>query len=43
MKHFFCIINGKVAGSVDAINGDTAWELARYINPNYERLVEALV
>jgi hypothetical protein len=34
--------NGKVVGTVSAINGDTAWTLATFANPTAARLKPTL-
>jgi hypothetical protein len=40
MRTFYVIINGKICGTVEAINGDLAWELTKLAQPNAERLQE---
>jgi hypothetical protein len=42
MCGFYCINrNGKICGWVGAIDGDTAWLLARLVNPDVDHLVPA--
>jgi hypothetical protein len=43
MRRFFCYCAGRIIGTVEAIDGDTAWALARLAQPNAECLREMVL